>query len=195
MSLHIVFKKLFRIVLMVVFRFEYWHTTPLDRREYAKHIISTLNKQGPCGSVIEIGCGLGDILVNVDFDRRYFYDLSSEVLRAAAFLHKFSCSSSRNSYRVFNFLEDGIDNELKFDCIILVNWIHGIDSNLLKPRLDMIIKNNLEENGLLVFDLIEGNPIYKNNHQMSDIIDEGRFSVDFYSGFDFNRALVFARLK
>ena len=98
MNFQLYFKKLFRIILMLFFRFDYWHTSPLDNRKYAIDIISKLNRRASRESLIEIGCGLGDILTKAHYDRKYFYDISPEVLSAAAFLQKFSKISSINMF-------------------------------------------------------------------------------------------------
>ena len=195
MNFQLYFKKLFRIILMLFFRFDYWHTSPLDNRKYAIDIISKLNSRASRESLIEIGCGLGDILTKAHYDRKYFYDISPEVLGAAAFLQKFSKISSRNSFKTFNFLIDTVEKDLKFDALVLVNWIHGFESKVLKYRLNKIVNNNLNEKGLIVFDIIENNPIYKFNHAVIDLIDVRKFDVTTFNEYPFGRKLVFAELK
>jgi len=195
MNFQLYFKKLFRIILMLFFRFDYWHTSPLDNRKYAIDIISKLNRRASRESLIEIGCGLGDILTKAHYDRKYFYDISPEVLGAAAFLQKFSKIPSTNSFKTFNFLIDTVEKDLKFDALVLVNWIHGVESEALKYRLNNIVNNNLNEKGLIVFDIIENNPSYKFNHTASDLIDLQKFDITTFNEYSFGRKLVFAELK
>ena len=195
MNFQLYFKKLFRIILMLFFRFDYWHTSPLDNRKYAIDIISMLNRRVSRESLIEIGCGLGDILTKAHYDRKYFYDISPEVLSAAAFLQKFSKISSINSFKTFNFLTDTVEKDVKFDAIVLVNWIHGFESEALKYRLNNIVNNNLNKKGLIVFDIIENNPSYKFNHTASDLIDLQKFDITTFDKYPFGRKLVFAELK
>jgi SAM-dependent methyltransferase len=180
---------------MLFFRFDSWHTSPLDNRKYAIDIISKLNRRVSRESLIEIGCGLGDILRKTHYDRKYFYDISPEVLGAAAFLQKFSKITSINSFKTFNLLTDTVEKDLKFDALVLVNWIHGFESKTLKYRLNKIVNNNLNEKGLIVFDIIENNPIYKFNHAVVDLIDVRKFDVTTFSEYPFGRKLVFAELK
>ncbi len=180
---------------MLFFRFDYWHTSPLDNRKYAIDIISVLNRRLSRGSLIEIGCGLGDILVKAHYDSKYFYDISPEVLSAAKFMQNFSKTSSINSFKTFNLLTDTLDKDLKFDAVALVNWIHGFESEVLKHRLNKIVNNNLNERGLIVFDIIENNPSYKFNHTAGDLIDLQKFDITTLDGYPFGRKLVFAELK
>ena len=195
MNIQLYFKKLLRIILMLFFKFEWWHTSPIDNRRYAIDIISKLNARISRGSLIEIGCGLGDILAHAKFERKYFYDLSPNVLRAAEFLQNFSKKKSKNSYKTFNFLTDRLDVDLKFDAVVLVNWIHGFESEGLKRSLKRIVKNNLNEKALIVFDIIENNKSYKFNHSISDLIDTNKFVITTLEGYPFGRKLIFAELK
>ena len=86
----ILVKRLFRVVLMLVFRFEWWHTSPSDNKTYVDDVIKEFQRRDLCGSLLEIGCGLGDILGNISCREKHFYDLSPNVLRAAKFLQVLS---------------------------------------------------------------------------------------------------------
>ena len=194
MSFLLYFKKLFRILLMLIFRFDYWHTSPLDNRKYAIDIISALNIRISRGSIIEIGCGLGDILTKANYKRKYFYDISPEVLKASAFMQKFSKTSSINYYKTFDLLNDSLDNDLRFDAVVLVNWIHGVESQVLKLRLSKIIKNNLNKGGMIILDIIEDNSVYKFNHAIDNLLDLQKFNLRIIDGYDFGRKLIFAEL-
>lgn len=195
MNFQLYFKKFFRIVLMLFFRFDWWHTSPMDNRKYARDIISELNRRVSRGSLIEIGCGLGDILAKAHYDRKYFYDICPKVLSAAKFEQNFSRTPSINSFKTFNLLTDTVEKNLKFDAIVLVNWIHGYDSETLKSRLTKIVNNNLNKKGLIAFDIIDKNPSYKFNHSVRDLIDLQKFDIIILDGYPFGRKLVFAELK
>lgn len=195
MDIQLYFKKFFRIILMVFFKFEWWHTSPIENRKYAMDIISKLNARPLRGSLIEIGCGLGDILADAEFEKKYFYDLSPNVIRAAKFLQNFSKNKSKNSFKTFNFFTDILDENLRFDVVVLVNWIHGFKSEDIRSSLNSIVKNNLNEKGLIVFDIIENNTSYKFNHTASDLIDLEKFAITTVDGYSFGRKLIFAELK
>jgi len=195
MNILLYIKKLHRIILMLFFRFDYWHTSPVDNRKYAIDIISVLNHRVSRGGLMEIGCGLGDILIKSNYERKYFYDISKEVLNAAAFMQKFSKTPEINFFKTFDLLTDSLDKDLKIDAIVLVNWIHCIESELLKSRFSAIIKENLNKKGMLIFDVIKDNPNYKFNHTVGDLIDLQKFNITTLDGYPFGRKLVFAELK
>ena len=180
---------------MVFFKFEWWHTSPIENRKYAIDIISNLNDRPSRGSLIEIGCGLGDILAHAEFEKKYFYDLSPNVIRAAKFLQNFSKKKSENYFKTFNFFTDILDEDLKFDVVVLVNWIHGFESEDIRYSLNSLVKNNLNDKGLIVFDIIENNTSYKFNHTASDLLDLEKFSITVLDGYPFGRKLIFAELK
>jgi len=54
--------KLFRLMLRFFFQFEKWHVFTLTERKYARDIIKYCDSIENRNSVVEIGCGLGDIL-------------------------------------------------------------------------------------------------------------------------------------
>lgn len=195
MKIRVIFKKLFRMILMLFFKFDFWHTSPLENRKYAIDIISKLNCRVSRDSIIEIGCGLGDILAKTHYTKKYFYDRSPEVLGAAAFLQRFSKISSINSFKTFNLLTDNLEKGLKFDAIIMVNWLHGFESESLKNRLNKIVNENLNEKGVIVFDIIENNQSYKFNHTAIELIDLQKFDITTFDEYPFGRRLIFAELK
>ena len=92
-------------------------------------------------------------------------------------------------------MTDSLDTDLNFDAVVLVNWIHGFESEGLKKSINSIVKNNLNTKGLIVFDIIENNKDYKFNHAVSDLIDEEKFVITILDEYPFGRKLVFAELK
>ena len=195
MKLITVGKKIFRVILMLFFRFDWWHTSPLDNRQYACDVIIALEKHAERGAVLELGCGLGDIIGKIKYKEKYFLDVSSSVLRAAKFLQQFSFKRTLNFYEVFDFVTDTLDEKIRLDAIILVNWIHAYESQVLREKLSKLIKANLKNGGLVVFDVIENNPSYKFNHSISDLINVDLFDIKISEGYKFGRKLVYATLK
>ena len=194
MNLSLVLRKIFRIILIVIFRVDWWHASLLYHRPYARDIISELNKRPNRGSILELGCGLGEIIGNARYQKRYFFDVSVRVLRAARFLQIFSFRDSLYVYKVFDLLEDTVDEKIKFDSIVLVNFTHGYDRKDLYPRLERLINFNLNRGGVLIFDVIRNNPAYKNNHAISDLIGVDKFRIEVLDGYRFGRKVVIATL-
>lgn len=200
MMLKIYLKKFIRIFLRLLFKFERWHTSPLENREYAMDIIKLVNKNETKNVVLEIGCGLGDIIGSLDFKNRLFYDYSENALNAAKFMQLFSNlkNKPKDFYEVFDIFSDKVDESIECNVVIMVNWIHAYDSSLLAPKIDNLIKNNMHSKGLLVFDIISDadNKHFKNktfHHKVGDLINEANFDIKILDGYRFGRRLVFAR--
>ena len=195
MNLSLIPRKIFRIILIAIFRVDWWHASLLYHRPYARDIISELNKRPKRRSILELGCGLGEIIGNSRYQKRYFFDISVRVLRAARFLQIISFRDSLNVYKVFDLLEDTVDDQIKLDSIVLVNFTHGYDRKDLYPCLERLINVNLNRGGVLIFDVIENNPAYKNNHAISDLIGVDKFRIEVRGGYRFGRKVVIATLK
>ena len=195
LKLIIICKKILRILLMFLFRFEWWHTSPSDNRPYACDIVSELRKRKADGSVLELGCGLGDILGKIKCREKYFFDVSDNVLRAAKFLQYFSFKNTLNHYKEFNFIEDTLDKKMSVDVVILVNWIHAYKTSILREKFSDLTKFNLNPGGIVVFDLIENNSNYKYNHRIQELLDTELFDIETFSGYKFGRKIVYATLK
>ena len=62
---------------MLFFRFDKWHTSPFENRQYACDILSEIKGRINKGAILELGCGLGDIIGKTNYKEKYFYDISS----------------------------------------------------------------------------------------------------------------------
>ena len=195
MNFNLIIRKLFRVILIAVFRIDWWHASLLYHRAYARDVISNLNKRSDRTSILELGCGLGEIIGNANYKKKYFFDISIRVLRAAKFLQIISFQRSSNVYKVFDLLKDTVDRQLKFDGIVLVNFTHGYDKKDLYPCLERLVSFNLNRGGVLIFDVIVNNPVYRHNHSINDLIDVDKFSIEVLDGYRFGRKLVLATLK
>ena len=77
-----------RYLLRYYFKFYPFNLIPTKSKQYCVDIINHLNKRQLKRSVVEIGCGLGDILRNIDFEKKFGYDKQIEVLNALNFMVK-----------------------------------------------------------------------------------------------------------
>jgi SAM-dependent methyltransferase len=146
-----------------VFRFHNWYILPLSLKRYAQGIILFLNRAKNRESYLEIGCGLGDIIRNVNFRKRLGMDRENNVLRAARFLSIISFQQNI-VYKEFTFPGNSISGE--FDAIVLVNWIHEIVPEILKLKVTEYYLNNLKNGGVIIIDTVrhEG---YTYSHKIS----------------------------
>jgi hypothetical protein len=109
--------------------------------------------------VVEVGCGLGDIISRVNAVDRFGIDADSRVIRAARFLHR---------GRGFWHQGDGdcvqriVSQERTIDCLIMVNWIH----NLSPERLSELLLPLLPRTRYLILDAIDvdGPNSYRHKH-------------------------------
>jgi hypothetical protein len=117
--------------LVLYFKFDPWHASaPYSCRKYKQTVVNLVNSLSP-HTVVEIGCGLGDLLCRIHATRRYGYDVDQGVIRAAHFLHGREISFIHgNAAQV----EQG-----SMDVLILVNWIDHLSptdlADLLEPLL------------------------------------------------------------
>ena len=132
------FLPIHKYLLYLIYGFDKWHLSSFYERKYAIDIVKYINNNYKNPKIAEIGCGLSDILSRIKSSNRYGYD--QKVLKA----NKFYLYFKKINFIKLNFLVDEMI-EKEFDLIILCNWIHEIDSQTLKTKI-----NNLEEILLLM---------------------------------------------
>jgi SAM-dependent methyltransferase len=162
--------RIFRTLLYYYFRFDKWHVHTRYDRQYPDDIVRYLNSKPLDNrtSVVEIGCGLGDILTNLDYKKRVGFDLDLNALRAARFLSKLRFQAN-NSFDWFKFPDSELNGV--FDTIIMVNWIHHVPPVLLKTKIEQYFKDNLSTGGEIVIDTVH-NPQYEINHSIDAIVPD-----------------------
>lgn len=159
-----------------------FHYTRARNKKYVSCVIKHLNGRKNRGSVLEIGCGLGDILRELDFTQRKGLDKNENILSAFRFIDRFS---QKTSIMLEKFV---LGDELlgRFDAIILCNWIHNIEPELLQKILQGFYSKNLKKNGEIIIDvIISESDAYKFKHdpsflkpQFSELSKLGEFPND-----------------
>jgi SAM-dependent methyltransferase len=134
-----------------VFHFDAWHASaPYSCRPYKAEVVALANSLKPA-SVVEVGCGLGDILSRVSARARYGFDADARVIRAARFLHP------RGVHWIHGEAA-GVARALllegSIDCMIMVNWIHNLSAEELAgvvlpllPRIRYLIVDAIDADG------------------------------------------------
>ena len=115
-------------ILRYIYRFDAWHSTnPYSIRPYKKHVVSIINSINP-HSIVEVGCGLGDIISRSTSKIKYGVDSDARVLRAAKLIHgkeiKWICGDLVDLDKL---LPPG-----KLDCIVMIGWLHMLSEAQLK---------------------------------------------------------------
>jgi SAM-dependent methyltransferase len=181
-------KTAFRHLLCTVLGIERWHAGDEERHPYRQEILRRLHARAP-KSMLEIGCGLGDILCRVPACRRLGCDVSARVLWAARLSHplQWLVRGAR-----FATLRLGEPVQGRFDAVVCVNFIHIIPPADLQAALRALAHDNLAPGGVLVFDVVS-NPQYRYNHDPAFLVKDMGLDAEVVSGFEFGRSLVFAR--
>lgn len=143
----------FRYFLRLFIPFDPWHRMPLAAKDYACGIVGHLNALPPerRGRVAEIGCGLGDILLNLDFEERLGLDSDPAVLRGADIIRRTHCRGSAN-FAVFSFPQDRLEG--RFDAVVLTNWPHAVSPEPLKAGIARLFGDHVRAGGYLVIDTV-----------------------------------------
>lgn len=116
-----------------VFGFDAWHANaPYTCRPYKKRVVELANSLRP-HTVVEVGCGLGDIVSRVEAQCRYGLDLDSRVIKAARFLHPRGIEWISGTAAA---LDERLASFAFIDCLIMVNWIHSVSAEDLAAKLE-----------------------------------------------------------
>jgi hypothetical protein len=119
-------------ILQRVYGFDPWHSKATYAcRPYKSSVVRLANSL-PLDTVVEIGCGLGDIVSRVKARHRVGIDLAPQVIRAARFLHPRGIVWMSGSAAA---LDQQLSVGSVIDCLIMVNWIHNLSAEELKAIL------------------------------------------------------------
>lgn len=122
--------------LRLKYHFHKWHLAPIEWRPYALEIVRYVNillQKENLNTVVDIGCGTGDILAGLKAKKRMGLDIEDEVIELAKLVHPDI------------FFKTGSFNDVKgedIDVLITVNFIHGIDPKDLLGYYNLLLKNN-----------------------------------------------------
>lgn len=116
-----------------------WHVTQSTKRPYAVFIIRKINEmieksEITGGKIIEVGCGMGDIISSIKYRDKSGYDLDKRVIWGGRIIHP-----GKALFRTGTF--DDISNE-DIAVLIMVNFLHDFDDEYCRKKLDVFFKNN-----------------------------------------------------
>lgn len=126
-------KRVKYMMLIKKYHFDTWHLSPYEWREYAQACVKYINAHGG-KSVVDIGCGLGEILQHVEADRRIGLDASEEVIMAARELSDKTITFETGSFDELT--------EKAIDYLVTLGFMHGgTESTWVRPY-HMVAKQN-----------------------------------------------------
>jgi SAM-dependent methyltransferase len=159
-----------RSLLQRVYGFDRWHVGHAGE-PYVADIVDHLNTWPDADreGVVEIGCGLGDILRRLRFRTRVGLDRDAGVISAARFLARFQ-AGERPRFNVFEFPREQLTGV--YNAIIMVNWIHQVDPDILSRAARAYAAQHLRPGGALVLDTVD-DAAYEHNHDIRSLAPPG----------------------
>ena len=122
--------------LQRLFHFDKWHTMPIEHRPYAlelcRYVNELIEKEG-LENVVEIGCGLGEILARIKVGQRIGFDVEENVIRAGRAINK------TIEFHTGTF---GDVRGRDIDVLIAVNFTHNIAPDELQRQFTEVLLNN-----------------------------------------------------
>lgn len=118
------------------YHFAAWHLSPYEWKKYAQECVHYVNKHG-CKTIVDIGCGLGEILLHVNATKKIGLDLDEGAIMAARELCGKTIIFEKGSF------SDLIQNSIDY-CITL-NFMHGgLESEWKKVYHLMAERNDIK---------------------------------------------------
>lgn len=151
--------------------FDRWHITPIEWRPYALELVKQINYgigNDKIDTVVEIGCGLGEILSKLNCRNRIGLDAEQNVIRAAEKLYK------HIDFRHGSFPDI---KSRKIDVLIAVNFLHNIPLD----ELQRIFREILDTNKIRYIAL-DKVPL-KHNHDLESLLDGFEFQKLYESNY------------
>lgn len=144
----------------VRFGYPKWHCSPINHKPYAISIVETIERMIKAkivrnGYIVEVGCGRGDIIGNLQYDKKIGLDIDATIIRAASFYHP-----------DMEFLVGGIGDipVPNIDVLRLVNILAGFSPETVHGWIEPI----LGKPNIIVIDKVEG---YKYVHDGTYLFD------------------------
>jgi hypothetical protein len=158
--------RLLRKLLARIYGFDQWHVSSYLDRPYAHAIVGYVNSRPAAGreSLVEIGCGLGDIVRRARYAQRTGLDRDPRLFRPAQLL------ATLRAQRGIDFARFEFPGPLqgRHDVIVLVNWIHNIEPDVLAGEIETYARQNLRGGGEIVVDTV-ADPAYRINHAIEQL--------------------------
>lgn len=185
---------MYREYLQKIIGFDEWHLNNLNERFYAVPTINRINelirngKIGP-GTILEIGCGLGDIISSIQWHDRMGYDIDKKAIIAARILHP------RTPFRVGSF--DTISKK-KISVLLALNFLHRIDDENCYQYFSQLFNQN--EVDFVVVDAVQSPP-YQYVHDYENLLGKLGYVLEHKSrgyaawGRSIRKILYFRRAK
>lgn len=148
--------------------FDLWHAkSPFECRGYKREVVILAEGLKP-KTVVEVGCGLGEIVSRIRDCRRIGFDIDSRVVAAARELNgdcdiQFECAALDSKDIICNTLGD-----VGADLLIMVNWPHSLPWSEVVSSM-MRLTSALSLKHLIIDTIAAGTPGYPHYHSLTDL--------------------------
>ncbi|GEM_PF-1373614 len=132
-----VFRKLYFKLLRSIYKFNKWHSGAIfEDRIYRKKILELIESIGSeLSVVVELGCGLGEVLSRITAKKKYGVDLSLNVIKAARVINSKNITFIHGNFEsIFDITESNIS------LLLLVNIFYAMPSQKIIDDIIAIIK-------------------------------------------------------
>ena len=159
-----IFKRLLFALLRVIFGFNRWHASAvINSRPYKLQTVAIVNELKP-ESVVEIGCGLGEILKRIEAKNKIGIDSDPGVLKAARLIDRTGSKYIESDF--FNVKKVHIPFE-STDILLMINWSHELlweklKNTIIKLQEELKIKT-------LVIDIIVDSDVWEEDYSVFTI--------------------------
>ena len=152
------------------FGFSSWHMEPVSSKPYVHDVIEYVKNDGKQGdTIVECGCGLGDIIADSAFIgfKRKGLDCKREVINADEEIFRKAIQDGEISFEIGSF--ESVKGE-KIDYYISLNFLHNIEPDQVKNMFEEVLSCN--KIGQVITDSVNSSS-YPYNHDFDYICDYG----------------------
>lgn len=138
-------KKGLYYLLYIIYDFDKWHSArPFETTNYKQMIVKIIDPiLEKDSTIVDVGCGTGQILRHLGKSRRIGIDLDKQALQCGELFNKFINPP-------IEYLEGSMGKVSELNTqvkvLILTNWLHNYDDNWITENLCQLFKNNIVEN-------------------------------------------------
>lgn len=176
--------------LMEEFHFDPWHVqSPYPRRPYKSRVVALANGLAP-DTLVEIGCGLGEIVARCKARRRFGFDSDANVIAAAEALHGNGVVFAQGDLRQADHVSAAVASPI--DVLIAVNWPHMLPFDAFADAVAGLAAH-VPVRALVIDTIRPGGAGYQHFHGLSDLQRLGTVEQTIGGG-DFIRDLHVVRL-
>lgn len=143
-----------RYLLYFYYGYGKFHITPTRYKRYCVDVIHHVNQRKKRDSLLDIGCGIGDILISTKYQHKVGLDHNQKVLDALKFRSRLCFLAKNVDAKLFHFGADPVEG--RYDVIVICNWIHNIEPDTLRIQFEKFVNDNLNPGGELIFDTVKG---------------------------------------